>query len=141
MNSYVTAILIFAAIGIANTIYLSWCCITQRDVKCLFLPAKQCLKVQHSKYSRTMGIPNPYLGLAMLVAIFVLTILFVKGSITFLIIFGIIVFGFLFSIYFTLIQAVKLKAFCTWCVLSAIVFTVLFVLSLLQMILLYPNQF
>jgi uncharacterized membrane protein len=34
--------------------------------------------------------------------------------------------GFLFSVYFTHAQAFVFKAFCTWCVLSAINFTVLF---------------
>ncbi|NUM50901.1 MAG: vitamin K epoxide reductase family protein [Flavobacteriales bacterium] len=140
MNNYVTAILITAAIGIVNTIYLSWCCITKRDVKCLFLPPKQCLKVQYSKYSRTMGIPNPYLGLAMLLAIIILTFLFIEAILPFWTIFAIVSAGVLFSFYFLFIQAFILKAFCTWCVLSAIVFTVLFVLSLLQMILLHPNQ-
>jgi uncharacterized membrane protein len=112
MSSYITAILITAAIGIANTLYLSWCSITKRDVKCLFLPPKQWLKVQYSKYSRTMGIPNPYLGLAMLVAIIILTFFFAEATVPFWIIFAIVSAGFLFSLYFLFIQAFILKAFC-----------------------------
>ena len=39
---------------------------------------------------------------------------------------AIIVIGFLFSAYFTYIQGAVLKAYCTWCVLSAIEFLLLF---------------
>ena len=33
--------------------------------------------------------------------------------------------GFLFSMYFTYVQAFVLRAFCTWCVVSALNFTVM----------------
>ncbi len=131
MNGYIATILITAGIGIINTIYLSYCCITKKDVKCLFLPPQMCVKVQYSKYSRTLGIPNPYLGLAMLLAILIFVVLFIKAVVPFWIIFAIISAGFLFSLYFLYIQQFILKAFCTWCVLSAFVFAVLFITSLL----------
>ena len=132
MNGYIVTILLTTGIGIINTVYLSWCCITKRDVKCLFFPPAMCVKVQHSKYSRTLGIPNPYLGLAMLLAILILTFLFTKAVVSFWLIFSIVSAGFLFSLYFLYIQTFILKAFCTWCVLSAIVFAVLFFTSLLM---------
>lgn len=134
MKNYLIIIIITTLIGIANTIYLSYCCITKKNVKCLFLPDKMCFKVQYSKYSSTFGIPNPYLGLTMLVAIFVFTILYIQSLVPFEIIFAIISAGFIFSLYFTYIQAFVIKAFCTWCVLSALIFTILFIVSLIKMI-------
>lgn len=127
MNIYIIIILATTIIGIFNTIYLSYCCITKKDVKCLFFPPAMCVKVQHSKYSRTFGIPNPYLGLAMLLAILVFVFLFINAVVPFSIIFAIVSAGFLFSLYFLYIQTFILKAFCTWCVLSALVFVVLFI--------------
>lgn len=129
MENYITALLIVTIIGIVNTIYLTYCCITQKDVKCFFLPAQMCMKVQYSKYSRTMGIPNPYMGLAMLSAILMLTFLFMQSLIPFWLIFAIVTAGFLFSLYFLCIQAFILKAFCQRCVPSAIVFSILFYIS------------
>ena len=34
-------------------------------------------------------------------------------------------FGFIFSLYFTYVQAFVLRAFCTWCVISALNFTLM----------------
>lgn len=42
---------------------------------------------------------------------------------------AVIAIGFLFSMYFTYIQGFVLKAFCTWCVISAINFVVMFIAS------------
>jgi len=36
--------------------------------------------------------------------------------------------GFAFSMYFTFVQAFILKAFCTWCVVSAVDFTLMFLI-------------
>ena len=134
MDTYLIALIITTLVGIANTVYLSYCCITKKDVKCLFMPAQMCFKVQYSKYSRTFGIPNPYLGLIMLVAILAFTILFIQSLVPFELIFAIISAGLLFSLYFTYIQAFVIKVFCTWCVLSVLVFISLFVISLIQII-------
>lgn len=118
-------IVILASIGIANTLYLSWHAITKTDVKCVFFPPEWCQKVQHSPQSRTLGIPNPFLGLGMYVGLLVLTILFDQNVVPFWPIAAIIVAGFLFSAYFTYIQGKILKAWCTWCVLSAVDFSLL----------------
>ena len=134
MSVYIIIILVTTAIGIINTIYLTYCCITKKVVKCLFLPAQMCFKVQYSKYSRTFAVPNPYLGLVMLLAILVFAVLFINSITPFWVIFAIISAGFLFSLYFTFIQTYVLKAFCTWCIVSALVFAVLFIVSSIKML-------
>jgi uncharacterized membrane protein len=53
--------------------------------------------------------------------------LFISGSISFTPIFWLVVFGFAFSMYFLFIQAFVLRAFCTWCVISIVEFTLLFI--------------
>ena len=63
------AIYITLILGLANTIYLTYTALAEKAVYCLFLPNEWCVKVQHSKYSKTFGIRNPYLGLGMLIAI------------------------------------------------------------------------
>ncbi|OGY82660.1 MAG: hypothetical protein A3F54_00320 [Candidatus Kerfeldbacteria bacterium RIFCSPHIGHO2_12_FULL_48_17] len=132
METYLIVILVFAGIGIINTAYLVSHVISKKPVKCLFFPPEWCHKVQFSKYSRTLGIPNPVTGLGFYLAILILTGLFVQGTIAFWPIATIITIGFLFSVYFTIIQAFVLKAFCTWCVVSAIDFLVLFLVVVLR---------
>lgn len=124
-------IYIFSAIGLLDTLYLLYHKIRKTDVACPFFPKEWCKKVQYSKYSKTLGIPNPLAGMLMYGAIFTLTALADNGIINFIPVVSIITVGFLFSLYFTYIQAYVLKAFCTWCVLSAVNFTVMFILILL----------
>jgi uncharacterized membrane protein len=120
---------IVVALGIVNTVYLTIKAISNQSVYCLFLPDEWCEKVQKSKYSKTFGIPNPYLGLGMLSVIMALLALYHAEMIPVWPAMGLISFGFAFSLYFLYIQAAVIKAFCTWCVVSALVFTALFVLQ------------
>lgn len=127
MPLYQTLIFIFAGIGLLDTLYLSYHSMTKTPVKCLFFPDEWCKKVQMSPQSRLFGFPNSYAGLAMYVVILVGTWLFIQGMIPFWPVTAVVVIGFLFSLYFTYVQALVLRAFCTWCVVSTINFIVLFI--------------
>lgn len=116
---------VVSLIGLLDTIYLSYHAITKTDVACWFFPKEWCQKVQYSSYSKTFGIPNPYLGLLMYIVILVL--LFNPLLAPAWVLPFIIIFGFAFSMYFTFIQMFILRAFCTWCVVSALNFTIMFV--------------
>lgn len=116
-------------LGIINTIYLTYHSIKGTMVYCLGFPDEWCEKVQKSKYSRTLGIPNPYLGLGMLLTILVLVILYSQGTLSLVPVNILVAFGFLFSLYFLYIQAPVLRAYCTWCVVSALVFSLLFIVQ------------
>lgn len=113
-------------VGVADTLYLIYHKLRGTDVACPFFPKEWCRTVQHSPYSKTMGIPNSVAGFGMYVAILLLTWFYAGGSIPFWPLQAIVTFGFVFSMYFTWIQASVLRAFCTWCVVSAINFTVMF---------------
>lgn len=127
MTIHSTLLYAVAGVGLVDTLYLSYHAITKTDVACWFFPKEWCKKVQYSKYSRTFGIPNPYLGLLMYVAIFGFTYLTSLGQMASWVVPAIVIFGFAFSMYFTFIQAFVLRAFCTWCVVSAINFTIMFI--------------
>lgn len=118
-------LVIFSIIGMLDTLYLIYHKVRGTEVACIFFPKEWCYTVQHAKQSKTFGIPNSILGFLMYVAILVLTLLYTGGSIAFWPIQAIVTFGFLFSMYFTYVQAFVLRAFCTWCVISAINFTVM----------------
>lgn len=118
-------LLIFSVSGLINTIYLTVHVFTKTPVKCLWFPPEWCKKVQYSKWSRTFGIPNPIAGFGFYAAIFALDLLFYAGILPFWPVALVIGVGFLFSVYFTIIQGAVLKAYCTWCVLSALDFLLL----------------
>jgi uncharacterized membrane protein len=125
MNTIITILYICGIIGIIDTLYLIYHKVKGTEVACLFFPKEWCYKVQHSPQSKTFGIPNSYLGFIMYALILVMTYMFAGGSLPFWPIQAIVTFGFLFSMYFVYIQAFVLRAFCTWCVVSAINFTVM----------------
>lgn len=120
---------VFAVIGIIDTLYLIWHKVNKTDVACPFFPKEWCRKVQYAPQSKTFGVPNSILGFLMYVAILILTWLYVGGQMAFWPIKAVVLIGFLFSMYFTYVQAFVLKAFCTWCVISAISFTVMFLIT------------
>ncbi len=125
MNT-VSILYVFGVVGVLDTLYLIYHKLKGTDVACLFFPPEWCYKVQHSPQSKTLGIPNSYAGFAMYVAILTLTYLYAGGSLAIWPIQAIVTFGFLFSMYFLYVQAFVLRAFCTWCVVSAINFTIMF---------------
>ncbi len=116
---------VFSFIGVLDTLYLIYHKLRGTDVACPFFPKEWCYKVQHSPQSKTFGVPNSYLGFIMYVLILVMTYMYAIGALVFWPIQAIVTFGFLFSMYFIYIQAFVLKAFCTWCVVSAINFTIM----------------
>jgi uncharacterized membrane protein len=117
---------VFCLIGVLDTLYLIYHKLKGTDVACVFFPRKWCHKVQHSSYSKTFGIPNSVAGFFMYVIILALVYLYSAGLVAFWPIQAIITFGFLFSLYFMFVQAFVLRAFCTWCVVSFINFSVMF---------------
>lgn len=123
MHIHSSVVLVFALLGLVDTLYLSYHAIKKTDVACWFFPKEWCQKVQYSHFSRTFGVPNPYLGVLMYLVI--LGLLLLAPGLWLLP--AIIIFGFAFSLYFTFIQAFVLRAFCTWCVVSALNFTIMFV--------------
>lgn len=116
---------ICGVIGILDTLYLIYHKMRGTEVACIFFPKEWCYKVQHSPQSKTFGIPNSMAGFVMYVLILAFTYYFSMGVVSFLWVKYIVTFGFLFSMYFTYVQAFVLRAFCTWCVVSAINFTVM----------------
>ncbi|MEK7514463.1 MAG: vitamin K epoxide reductase family protein [Patescibacteria group bacterium] len=117
---------IFGIIGALDMLYLIYHKIRGTNVACPFFPKEWCQKVQYSPQSKTLGISNSFAGFGMYTAILILTWLYAGSAVAFWPIQAIVTFGFLFSLYFTYVQAFVLKAFCTWCVVSAINFTVMF---------------
>ncbi len=131
MATPLVLIIIFSSLGILNTVYLMSHTISKKPVACWFFPKEWCRTVQYSSWSRTLGIPNSFAGFGFYATILVLALLFQRGAISFMPLQVVIGIGFLFSLYFTFIQAFVLRAFCTWCVFSAIDFTMLAIAAFL----------
>ncbi len=129
--------IIVAVAGILVAGYLSWAEITGNETQCLNTGNINCEAVQSSAYSEVLGIPIAVLGLIGYVAI--LGVLLLEDQIPFLaaygrtLIVGLALFGVIFSAYLTLVEATVLEAWCQWCVISAILITILLVLGAIRL--------
>jgi uncharacterized membrane protein len=86
-----------------------------------------CETVQSSVYSKLAGIPVAVLGLAGYIGI--LFSLFIRDELGRVAGFGIALVGFLFSMYLTYREAFTIHAYCYWCLSSALLMTLLVILT------------
>jgi uncharacterized membrane protein len=127
------AILILGLIGVVDAGYLSWVKMANTAVVCA--PGLgDCGSVNNSVYSELYGIPVAYLGLLsyLLIVIAVSILLSKKVEINWInyLLLGITLVGVLFSGYLTYIELAVLYAICIYCVISAVLMLILFVVSL-----------
>lgn len=127
------ASIVLTCIGIFISGYVVVTEILNTETLCPKTSTINCDVVQHSVYSKIGPIPVAYLGLGGYVLI--LLVLLLETRIPFLaargkmIVFGLTLFGILFSGYLTAVEAFLLHTWCLWCVASAITMTLLFIAS------------
>jgi uncharacterized membrane protein len=128
-----TIIAIASIIGLIVSGYLSFVKLFHTPIYCT--PGLgDCQSVNSSQWSEIWGIPVAILGLAGYLAILLIVFFGSKISLvksyTSELLFGIALFGFLFSAYLTYLELFVLKTICQWCVLSALCMTVIFFTSI-----------
>ncbi len=124
------AILVIAIIGTLEASYLTY--VHYHGLGALICSgahngSSTCAKVQSSVYSRVAGIPVALLGLIGYLSI--LGSLFIKGEFGRAAGFCVALIGFGFSMYLTYRELFTLKEICEWCVGSAVLMTILLVLT------------
>lgn len=124
-------VVLFFAILVSG--YLSWLKISNEAAVCVKGGRFDCGTVLNSVYSEIGGVPIAWLGLATNLIVVVLLLLetrvdFVRDyGVT--MVFGVVLFAFLFSVYLVYVQAALIKAYCPWCLSHEALITILFLLS------------
>lgn len=119
--------------GILVAGYLAWAEVTGNETQCADVGKLDCSAVQNSAYAKVFGFPIAVLGLMGYVAI--LGVMVLEDQIEILATYGrtlnlgFALFGVIFSVYLSLIEATVLDAWCQWCVASAILITALLVIA------------
>jgi uncharacterized membrane protein len=130
------ASLILAIAGFVDACYLIWIKISQNRALC-FINSGDCFSVNNSKYSEIFGIPVSLFGaLAYLTIMLILLVESRNGFFTdngSLLIFGLSLVGVLYSAYLTYIELAVLRTICPFCVLSAIIMLLIFLLSIVRL--------
>ncbi len=128
--------MVLAGIGLANSVYLTIAKLLHSQAMCI-QGLGDCWSVNNSPYSQIGGIPIAIFGAGSYLAILVLLSLQIRsefwGSNSALFVFGITLFGVLYSVYLTYIEVAVLKAICPFCVLSATIMGILFIGSIISL--------
>ena len=90
-----------------------------------------CETVNSSKWATFLGLPVAGWGVAWYVAMFVLAIVstgsrFADSPLVSLVLLGVAASGLIFSLYLTYLELFVINAICQWCVVSAIIVTIIF---------------
>ncbi|MCP4139427.1 MAG: vitamin K epoxide reductase family protein [Chloroflexi bacterium] len=128
--------LIAAIIGALDSLYLAWIKLSHNETLCA--PGLgDCFTVNTSRYAELFGIPIALFGLAAYLAI--IAILLFESRIDFLkengtlALFGIGLVGVLYSAYLSYLEEFVLHAWCPYCILSAVVITIVFIVSIIRL--------
>lgn len=125
-------LLVLVGIGIAGYLFY----VEAQGVRAVCGPVGDCNAVQHSPYAKLFGVlPTSLLGifgyLAILAAWWLQRLSNPNwAAYASLALFGFSLFGTLFSLYLTYVEIFILRAVCVWCLSSAVVMTLLMLLSL-----------
>jgi uncharacterized membrane protein len=127
------AIALLALVGLLVSAYLSM-------YKLGYLGQIQCTlggceKVQTSRYALFGGLPVSVWGVGAYVTLITLAILglqprFARERWVALALFGVAAVGVVFSAYLTYLEAFVIHAWCQWCLISAVLVTLIFLLSI-----------
>ena len=121
---------LLVVIGLAVAGYLSYLKLAASAAVCVESGPFNCNLVLNSQYSEIGGVPIAYLGFAVYALIGLLLLLTPRSDFLRqyggMIIFGIGLFAWLFSMWLVYVQFVLLQALCPWCLTHETNFTILF---------------
>lgn len=125
---------IVGLVGLVDAGYLTWIKLSHQEAACI-KGIGDCFTVNTSQYSTIAGIPVALLGLIAYLAILLVLFLEARGGLFWeengvLLVFGLSLFGTLFSAYLTYLELAVIKAICPFCVVSAIAMVLLLVFSI-----------
>jgi uncharacterized membrane protein len=119
------AALVLTAVGIGISAYLTY--VHYEGLKPVCGLGGDCEKVQTSAYAALLGVPVAVLGLIGYLVL--LATLFVEGENALMTAAVVALVGFGFSMYLTYRELFTIDAICPWCVGSAVVLTLLSVIT------------
>lgn len=123
-------------IGLAVSIYMTIYKLTDNQSMCIGNGG--CSKVNSSVYAEVYGIPVAVFGIAGYAALMIM--LFIENRNSFLqangtmIVFGLALIGFLFTLYLIYVEVALIHALCPFCLTSQIAMTIFFILSVIRLV-------
>jgi uncharacterized membrane protein len=123
-------------LGLLVSIYMTIYKVTNNESMCI--GSGGCSIVNASRYSEVNGIPVAVVGVLGYLSI--LTIFYLETKPGFfqengdMLLFGITLVGFLFTVWLVYVEIALIKAYCPFCITSQIAMTLIFILTVLRVI-------
>ncbi len=130
------ASLALVIVGLLVSIYMTIYKVTSNNSMCL--GSGDCSTVNASRYSEMNGVPVAVVGIFGYAAI--LGVLLFENRNSFfrqnstLMIFGMALTGFIFTVWLVYVELVLLKAICPFCVTSQVAMTIIFIISVIRLV-------
>lgn len=126
----------FVIVGVLVSIYMTIYKLTDNNAMCL--GSGNCSVVNASRYAEVNGIPVAAIGVLGYSAI--LAVLYMETKQGYfkqngtLLIFGLALTGFLFTLWLVYVEIALLKALCPFCVTSQVAMTIIFIIAVIRLI-------
>ncbi len=126
----------FVIVGVLVSIYMTIYKLTDNNAMCL--GSGNCSVVNASRYAEVNGIPVAAIGVLGYAAI--LAVLYMETKNGYfkqngtLLVFGLALTGFLFTLWLIYVEIVLLKALCPFCVTSQVAMTIIFIIAVIRLI-------
>ena len=128
--------LALAALGLLVSIYMTIYKLTDNNAMCL--GSGDCSTVNGSRYAEVNGIPVAVFGVLGYAAILALLIFEQRGGFLqqngSLLVFGLALTGFLFTVWLIYVEVALIKALCPFCITSQIAMTLIFILATIRLL-------
>ena len=126
---------VLVVIGLLVSIYMTIYKATSNDALCL--GSGDCSTVNASRYSEVYGIPVATVGIAGYFAI-LLVFWYERRDKFFekngpMLVFGLALTGFLFTVYLIYVEFALLRAYCPFCLTSQVAMTIIFIISIIRL--------
>jgi uncharacterized membrane protein len=136
-NKLWVSCIFLSVIGLFDSIYLTWIKITHNETSCI-KGVGDCFSVNTSKWSEWNGIPIALIGAVGFLTILLILLLesridVIKSNAP-LIIFGLTLVGVAYSAFLTYLEIFIIKALCPYCLLSATMMSVLFIITIVRLV-------
>lgn len=133
MNRFRNTLVVLAVAGLAVSAYLSFYYLRSTPVPCSTSFFHGCSIVQGSPYAKLLTVPLPLWGIAFYLAILVpgFRQSWFSAAVRRRALLALAAAGVLFSAYLTLLEAFIIRAWCFWCVTSAVIAAAIFLTAVL----------
>ena len=126
---FLVLLLFLSAAGLVNVSLVFWKVSGQVNAPCVIF--KGCDYVIFSDYAKFLGVPLTWWGMSFYFLLFVLTIFYYRFSNSFFwrLLAALVLVGFLFSLYLLYVQLFKVNSLCSYCLVSLLDTSVIFLLT------------